>query len=154
MRVSCKGTEQCSCSIVEFCSMCFWKVTQFNFYQIYLLHGFIILFSAIRYVCNYYHKARLCWALSSLHFCNWLVVSPIRSHEVLMAKDQCTKWFHYIQKALCLAKRKKPWLRWRGTHTHTEANTYTLIPTHSYSGEVMYDHISEQQKIDYPYHTV
>lgn len=108
----------------------------------------IILFKGIRYVCNYYHKARLCWALGSLHFCNWLFLSTIRSHEVLMAKDQCAKWFHYIQKPLPLAKKshglgKEP----------QQTNTYTLTHIYTYSSAVMYDHISEQQKMDYSYHT-
>ncbi len=147
--MSCKRTEQFSRSIVDFCSVRFWKVTRFNFYQIYLLPALIISFKVIRYVRNYYHKARLCWALDSLHFCNWLFLSSIRSHKVLMAKDQCAKWFHYIQNPL---PKKEPQLRRRDTRKQT--NTYTVAHTHIYSSGVMYDHISEQQKIDFPYHTV
>lgn len=70
-----------------------------------------------------------------------------------MAKDQCAKWFHYIQNPL---PKKEPRLRQKGL---TQKQTYTQrarahAHTHTYRSEVMYDHISEQQKIDYPYHTV
>ena len=116
-----------------------WKVTRFNFYQIYLRPGLIILFKGIRYVRNYRHKAGLCWAPSSLHLCNWLFLSPIRSHKVLVAKDQCAKWFHYIQKPF--GKRKKKRERERshgsvnGTYTHSQRNkqTYALDHTHTHT---------------------
>lgn len=126
--MSCKRTEQFYCSTVDFCSVRFWKVTRFNFYQIYLLPALIVLFKGIRYLCNYYHKARLCWALDSLHFCNWLFLSPIRHHKVLMAKDQCAKWFHYIQNPL---PKKEPRLWQRDTHRNKQTHTQRAAHTHT-----------------------
>ena len=114
-----------------------WKVTRFNFYQIYLRPGLIILFKGIRYVRNYRHKAGLCWAPSSLHLCNWLFLSPIRSHKVLVAKDQCAKWFHYIQKPFGKRKKKrereKPRLSQRDVHTLTEKQTNIRIGPHTHT---------------------
>lgn len=71
-----------------------------------------------------------------------------------MAKDQCAKWFHYIQKPFGKKIKKRSHGSVNGTNTHIQKQTNTCAPdhTHTYSSEVMYDHISEQQKIDYPYH--
>lgn len=71
-------------------------------------------------------KHMLCWDLGSLHVCNLLFLPPphpIWRHKVLMAKDLCAKWFHYIQKPLPLA-RKSRCSGIRG-HTPTQTNTWT-----------------------------
>lgn len=98
------------CSVMDVCwAVCFWNVTQLNFLPntVYLLPGLVVWLKGIRYVCYHYHKVRLFGALGSLYFCDWLFLSPIRSHKVLMAKDQCAKCFHYIQKTIATFGKKK-----------------------------------------------
>lgn len=72
-----------------FCPPCLWRFSQLKWVvsdfwttlNLLLLPHHVVQRNSIRYRCNYYHKARLFWALGSLHLRNWLFLSPIRSHK-------------------------------------------------------------------------